>query len=278
MAAIGSGNIGHNGPIMMTEDDIEWDLSLHALSAIEGSNGAARGNPSISSELSPGVHLADAAEEEYGKISDAVTYGPRFCEIFREYSATQSKPIDIRRHLMALCCEHLVPFVCWARQNEARLAHIRTTLLEYDYLRPEVRNGIVMVIIYTFASIKATIIEDSDMFRTLQDPDHGLGIANKFSLKIYNDPYFYLIYLKTCISALIDAGAIPDNERIGNPKRNKTVVENQEELDAYEQIKQALVAFLDAGENMSARKMILQITSYWQQRAKVTVDPNSSHV
>lgn len=56
--------------------------------------------------------------------------------------------------------------------------------IENDYLRPEVRNGIVMVIVYTFASIKATLAEGLDMFITLQDNESGLGIANRFSLKV----------------------------------------------------------------------------------------------
>ena len=72
-----------------------------------------------------------------------------------------------------------------------------------------------MVLIYTFASIKAQEgIEGLDMFATFQDSETGLGIANKFSLKIYNDPYSYLSFLKSSVSGLIDAGSIPDNEHL----------------------------------------------------------------
>lgn len=208
-------------------------------------------------------------ESDETKLSDALIYGPRFCQVFREYTETLGKPVNVDRHLMSLCTEHLVPFCKWARENEAKTTSIRGTLLEFDYLRPEVRNGIVMVIIYTFASIKATRENGLDMFITLQDTEKGLGIANKFSLKIYNDPFMYLSFLKISISALIDAGAIPDNERINQPKRNKAMVENKEELDAYDQIQRRLVSLLDSGDNAGAKHIVLLITNYWQQRAKV---------
>ena len=208
-------------------------------------------------------------ESDETKLSDALIYGPRFCQVFREYTETLGKPVNVDRHLMSLCTEHLVPFCKWARENEAKTTSIRGTLLEFDYLRPEVRNGIVMVIIYTFASIKATRESGLDMFITLQDTEKGLGIANKFSLKIYNDPFMYLSFLKISISALIDAGAIPDNERINQPKRNKAMVENKEELDAYDQIQKRLVSLLDSGDNAGAKHIVLLITNYWQQRAKV---------
>ena len=219
-----------------------------------------------------GAPLGDVPPSEDSdetKVSDALTYGPRFCQLFREYTLTLGKPVNVDRHFMSLCTEHLVPFCKWARDNEAKTTAIRATLLEYDYLRPEVRNGIVMVIIYTFASIKATRESGIDMFITLQDTERGLGIANKFSLKIYNDPFMYLSFLKISISALIDAGAIPDNERVNQPKRNKVMVENKEELDAYYQIQRRLVSLLDSGDNAGAKHIVLLITNYWQQRAKV---------
>eukprot|EP01031_Cornospumella_fuschlensis_P053250 gene53250-65043_t len=139
------------------------------------------------------------------KISDAVTYGPCFCKLFEAYRAHLGSDIDKTKHLMALCTEHLIDFIKWARASDKQSDWISDTLLQNDYLRPEVRNGIVMVLIYTFASIKATVIPDSNMFLTLQDNDTGLGISNRFSLKIYNDPFYYLTFLKISISSLIDA-------------------------------------------------------------------------
>lgn len=203
------------------------------------------------------------------KVSDALTYGPKFCQLFWEFSQTLPSPINPERHLMALCTEYLVLFCKWARESEEKTTAIRATLLEYYYLRPEVRNGLVMVIIYTFASSKSARDNGIDMFNTLQDTERGLGINNKFSLKIYNDPFMYLSFLKITISALIDAGAIPDNERVNQPKRFKAMVENKEELDAYDQIQKRLVSLLDTGDNAGAKHMVLLITNYWQQRAKV---------
>ena len=52
------------------------------------------------------------------------------------------------------------------------------------------------------------------MFLVLQEPDTGLGIVNKTSLKIYNDPFCFFSFLKACMSGLIDAGKLPENERL----------------------------------------------------------------
>jgi hypothetical protein len=107
------------------------------------------------------------------KLSDAIVYGPRFCELFEEFNMTLPTRIDPSRHLMSLCTEYLIPFSQWARGSIARTSWISEKLRDHEYLRSEVRNGMIMVIIYTFASIKATLIEGADMFTTLQDHDTG---------------------------------------------------------------------------------------------------------
>lgn len=111
------------------------------------------------------------------KVSDAIIYGPRFCDIFEEFNKSMTKPIDPSRHLMALCTEYLIAFCQWSRASPERITWIREKLLDHEYLRCEVRNGMVMVIIYTFASIKASIIEGADMFTTLQDHERGKIIS-----------------------------------------------------------------------------------------------------
>ena len=72
-----------------------------------------------------------------------------------------------------------------------------------------------MILIYTLSTAKAKSSgkTDSDMFSVLQDAESGLGIVNKTSLKIYNDPFSYFTFLKSCMSGLIDAGKVPENER-----------------------------------------------------------------
>lgn len=204
------------------------------------------------------------------KVSDAQVYGPRFCVLYETFCQKNNIAMDIRRHLMSLCLENLVPFVKWARENDAQIQWIQNTLLENDYLRPEVRNGVVIVLIYTFASIKASLDPNLDMFITLQDNDQGLGIANKFSLKIYNDPFFYLTFLKTTISALIDAGVLPDNERQNQPKRNKIAYQNREELQAFQRIQRMIVEALDSGNVVGAKALVSDVANFWQQRGKVS--------
>lgn len=203
------------------------------------------------------------------KVSDAQVFGPRFCQLFNEYSKTLPTTVDPTRHLMALCLDNLIPFCIWARESEERTLWIRDLLLNHDYLRSEVRNGIVMVLIYTFASIKAAVKEGADMFSTLHNHENGLGIANKFSLRIYNDPYYYLYFLKSSISGLIDAGVIPDNERQNQPKKSKVKYEIKEEVGAFKQISSLLTNALDKGNNSLARGLVTHISLFWQQNGKV---------
>ena len=59
------------------------------------------------------------------------------------------------------------------------------------------------------------------MFGTLQSNETGLGIVNKTSLKIYNDPFYYFAFIKACISGLIDAGVIVENERQSTTGNNR---------------------------------------------------------
>jgi hypothetical protein len=114
------------------------------------------------------------------KVSDALTYGPRFCEIYTQFNRSLLVPIDPSRHLFSLCFEYLVPFAKWARASDERSQWIKETLLENDYLRVEVRNGLVVVLIYVFAAIKSTLSMDLDMFRSLQDIDTGTDLCNIF--------------------------------------------------------------------------------------------------
>jgi hypothetical protein len=251
------------GGYVETTEFMEWDENMNLLSSDDFS------------EFSPEAMAAIEAQREQ-KTSDAKTFGPRFCQLFDTYQQTQTSPIDTSAHLMSLCTDHLVSFCRWARESEEQTVFIKNTLLDHDSLRAEVRNGIVMVLIYTFASMKALTMTSSpnlhdqtpDMFVALQDADQGLGIANKFSLKIYNDPFNFLTFLKSCISGLIDAGAIPDNERQNQPKKTRIQFENKDEIAAYKVIKSTLVKYLDKGDNQSAQKFVEAITTHWHQKAK----------
>jgi len=149
----------------MSADDGEWDfndgvsiggntMDSQGWAELPGVDAAAR-VPSSSSAGAAAVASAGHGHDTGGpKVSDAITYGPRFCQLFQEFSSTLSVPINTDRHLMALCAEYLVAFCKWARESEAQIASIRATLLDNDYLRPEVRNGIVVVLIYTFSAMK----------------------------------------------------------------------------------------------------------------------------
>jgi hypothetical protein len=132
-----------------------------------------------------------------------VTLQRRFLEVYSRYveyhpnsAAAAARPDN----LMIACLEHLIPFCCWARQDDQISEWIHAKLLSKPDLRPEVRNGIALIIIYTFASAKAHVCDgDSDMFSVLQDHDTGFGIVNKTSVKVYNDPFNYFEFLKVSL-------------------------------------------------------------------------------
>lgn len=158
---------------------------------------------------------AEEAREPKGESSFSITklFEPKFMEVFNKYCEHIQQTIDTSQHLMSLCLENLIPFCCWARENNNRNAWIRLVLDDNVDLRPEVRNGLSMILIYALSTAKAIQFNDIDMFGILQDNDTGLGIVNKTSLKIYNDPFNYFNFLKSCMSGLIDAGKVPENER-----------------------------------------------------------------
>ena len=151
---------------MIEDGDNDWDFNdgVSIGGGTIDSQGWAElpGHSVIAAPSSSSSSSAGQGHDSGGpKVSDAITYGPRFCQLFQEFSSTLSAPINTDRHLMALCTEYLVFFCNWARESEAQIASIRATLLENDYLRPEVRNGIVVVLIYTFAAMKvcAALVE-----------------------------------------------------------------------------------------------------------------------
>lgn len=228
-------------------------------------------HPYMHGGMTEGMMAAMAASAGSGKkVSDAITYGPRFCELFRMFTTECELNIDITRHLFALVLDYLVDFMRWVRRDEHTIAEVSNLLLNYDYLRPETRNGVIMVIIYMFSSIKATVLPGKDMFSILVSDDYGLGIANKFSLKIYNDPYYYLTFLKLTISALIDCAAVPENERMNvvNKFTNRSKQPDQNELAYYNLIKDMMLNALANDDNTECQRLVKVVTLYWQHYSK----------
>jgi hypothetical protein len=186
-------------------------------------------------------------------------YEPKFYELFLQYSASlpfglstnhrnnyhssssSSSTVSaasvvedlselMEGHLLTIALENLISFCCWARESTTNSPYIKQSLDDNPDLRPEVRNGLAMILMYSFASAQARYRQQKfltssevnlqhvgagiSMFSIIQDPELGLGIVNKTSLKIYNDPFNFFNFLKSCISGLIDAGKIPENERL----------------------------------------------------------------
>lgn len=146
-------------------------------------------------------------------LSTSKLFQPKFCDVYDNFILRSKEKIDLSTHLLSLCLNYLISFCCWARESNARSIAVHKMLDNNVDLRPEVRNGLSMILIYCFSAAIAREFS-SEMFTVLQDSATGLGIVNKTSLRVYNDPYNYFNFIKSCISGLIDAGAIPENERL----------------------------------------------------------------
>lgn len=205
----------NNATIANEDDESDGDDDRNVAKNLLGIRRSVMTNWEASSGArSEANHCQD--DEEARQVSVTKFFQPKFVEIydaFLSYAATKQVTVDISKHTMIICLEYLISFSCWARQSNARSAWIRATLEENSDLRPEVRNGLSMILIYSISAAKASLHHDSDMFTVLQDQESGLGIVNKTSLKIYNDPFNFFTFLKSCVSGLIDAGILPENER-----------------------------------------------------------------
>eukprot|EP01031_Cornospumella_fuschlensis_P024478 gene24478-29584_t len=216
----------------------------------------------------------------------ATIYEPKFFEIFQAYQSFVSihhsainNAMASQQHLMTLCLNNLLVFSQWARESD-NAQYVRGTLFDNPDMRPEVRNGLALILVYTFSAARAAdlrhILGDNptsniDMFSVLMKAESGLGIVNKTSLKIYSDPYGYFNFLKACITGLIDALAIPENERINTQSNKKTRrgSRNRDEVEAFDYLRSSLTSMFQSSDNLSlARERIAQIMAFWTTRGK----------
>ncbi len=109
-------------------------------------------------------------------------YEPKFLEIYsayKRYSSCNNPNVDLSdlsaQHLMSICLNNLIPFSNWARDISTS-AFIRSVLFENPDMRPEVRNGLAMIVVYTFSAAKA---HASGMSRS---NSNGRGTAEQLNL------------------------------------------------------------------------------------------------
>jgi hypothetical protein len=137
----------------------------------------------------------------HGHGDDISNFEKKFFEIYQQYISELQLTIDLSQNMLTLCLDHLISFSCWARSDSQHLDWLHKLLSENADLRPEVRNGLSLIIIYIFASAKEYLeSENIDMFGVLQDQQRGLGIVHKTSLRIYNDPLNYFGFIKVTSS------------------------------------------------------------------------------
>jgi hypothetical protein len=145
---------------------------------------------------------------------DILNFEKIFFVIYQHYISEESltNSIDLTQNMLSLCLNNLLPFCCWARKDSQKSECLHKLLLDNADLRPEVRNGIALIIIYVFASAKEhleTAEHALDMFGVLQDTHRGLGIVHKTSLRIYNDPLNYFSFIKVPSPSLLSANQRP---------------------------------------------------------------------
>ena len=94
-------------------------------------------------------------------------------------------------------------------------------------LRPEVRNGLCMLVIYGLCAVRVRDLAQGqglgklglgpsldsegnpvDIFSILACQHMGFGIVNKTSIRVYTDPLKRFAFLKLVLSGLIDAGSV----------------------------------------------------------------------
>ena len=199
-------------------------------------------------------------------------YQPKFLEVYASYMIylrSNSLVIPVHEHLFATCIEHMVTFCVWARNSPESSNWIFHTLLQNQDLRPELRNGLTMILLYTFASAHAKTLGDgSDFFKVIMDNTIGLGIIHKTSLRVYNDPFSFFIFLKLSITGLIECGTLKENERVSqsNPKTRRRHFEVESEFASFMEMKKLLVDLSKSNLNVLKAK-IDEIMLIWQNKS-----------
>ncbi len=213
-----------------SHDDLEhidisnWSLS-DQFSFGDGGDDASQFDMSVTNNDNNFQEMRDNFDEtatnsglilESRKISNPPTitsiYEPKFLEIFNSYTkfaAAYEPNIDLTnpasQHLMTLCLNNLLPFSNWARTTNTS-SYIRATLFENPDMRPEVRNGLALILVYTFSAAKAA--DEAEMAAATTKPvltSTGRGLSHN--------------YIVFCISSVILFQILTFSMRLQSPQR-----------------------------------------------------------
>jgi len=200
-------------------------------------------------------------------------FQPKFMEIHDTFMA--QLPAEYRAsipqhdHLLGAILEYMVKFCCWARGSADTSAWINNLLFQNVDFRPELRNGLTMILMYTFAASQAVRSKrSSDLFTVVMDANHGLGIIHKTSLRVYSDPFNFFSFLKLCLTGLIECGVLKENERVSQsvPKTRRRHFEVESELVAFNDLKSLLVTRLRT-DLEEVKLNISAIVTCWQEKS-----------
>lgn len=168
-------------------------------------------------------------------------YEEKFFQLFTEYAQDNNVQIEEIRWkeemLLVLCLKHIIPFLTWIRRSTSQIQHVKSLFLNHTDLRPEVRNGLLVILIHTFAAVKAKYfnednalkkstegtsssqylvteeLHEENMVSILQHPTKGLNISFQSIFKIIHDRHQFIAFLKNIILGLIELNLIPKNTR-----------------------------------------------------------------
>lgn len=135
-------------------------------------------------------------------------YEKRFLLVYQQFlqssESTTAQNLN-KKHLLSKCLHVIIPFCAWARSSKETSNWIHETLMRGTEFRPEVRNGLCLVLAYAAAADSACNA-GLTMLQVMQCGDTGLGIVHKSSLRIYNDPfdYFALMKVSQCVRSDVD--------------------------------------------------------------------------
>lgn len=208
------------------------------------------------------LHIPSVFQPKFMEVHDAYIK-----QLPVEYVAT----IPQHDHLLAVCLQHMVKFCCWARGSPETSAWINNLLFQNVDFRPELRNGLTMVMMYTFAASQAARAEfPSDLFSVVMDSSRGLGIFHKTSLRVYSDPFSFFNFLKMCLTGLIECGVLKENERVSQavPKTRRRHFEVESELVAFNELVAVLIARLrDPADLQAVKRTVAEVVVRWQDKS-----------
>ena len=271
-----------NNPLLVWDAQTTSSSSSHAPPSIV---------PLVPSASAPPMSAPSSTMEEADRTA---FFEQKFSQLYSAYiHENPSLFIDpeawLTRHFFCLCLDHVVPFSKWLRQSVAHLLWVQTTLQHHFELRPEFRNGLIMIFIHTFATMKAIHVNRSNgkqlknpslnenMVTILQSATKGLNISFQTIFKVAYDRSSQLTILKNVVLELIELNVIPKyvQRREKEGKKNNAEFKKKVELEllAFKHLQIIMKENLEEKEeSKNFLQTIQNVCNYWAMHSKVSTN------